>query len=158
MPDSAPGQWDAQNHGHAPALRSFDFQPSTQPLSARFHAFQPMTVRAARLFDSRRLEAVAVVAHPEHQPIALRFEVSIYLRAAGVADDVMNAFLEYKENLASRVHAQFDPSRALRSMKIKLDVAGNQNVASELAYMLREITQPVFVRIHRPDDFAHRIH
>lgn len=116
------------------------------------HARQPVPVAAGR-----RIEAVPVVVHSQHEPAVFDGQVRFHRRASGVFDGVVDALLEDQIRLAPLVGIHDDALVRTGSAKVKLDVLRFGQIRPESADSLHQVAQPVLGRIDRPDHVAHRV-
>ena len=64
-----------------------------------------------------RLEASAIVAQPQRQPVPLDLEIDFRLAAPRVPDNVLRALFKYQEDLAARFYSEFQILAGVRRVK-----------------------------------------
>src|ERR1044072_6756654 len=103
------------------------------------------------------MRAFAVVMQLQHQPSSLALKLNVSLGALGVPGDVVDGFLKNQQHLAACFGSQMDVSVINRRFKAESDMASRKDIAGEAPHSLHQIKQMVSLRIHCPDDVAHRI-
>jgi hypothetical protein len=103
------------------------------------------------------IEAPAVILNNEPDATSADVKFDVGLRAAGVADGVVDALFEDQKHLAAHVRPQPHVVRRAGGAEVKFDAARGEHVAGEAAHPLRQIAQVILLRINRPHDVAHRI-
>jgi hypothetical protein len=96
-----PGERDLQADGSPLARDRLDARRAAQRRGAIRHTGQSVAVT-----EVMRVETAAVIVDSEPQPGVAHREYDVHLCCAGVAGDVVDAFLEDQENLAAQIDAQ----------------------------------------------------
>src|SRR5215471_4097701 len=71
--------------------------------------------------------------------------------------DVIDAFLEYQEDLAAHIGAHLQRVLVVRPRKAEFDVARRKDITSKAPHPLRKIVKLITLRIDCPDDVTHRV-
>src|SRR5215831_7957830 len=131
-------------------------EAAPQCLRPSLHAEQTVAIAHGAVGGIRR-EPTAVVRQPQHELSSLDPKIADDARRTGVANDVVDAFLENQEHLTPHVriepHFHFDAG----GIEMEINIPTAKHLAGELPHALGQAPKPVLARTDGPHDVAHRV-
>src|SRR6058998_3219394 len=113
--------WNSKSYNRASAIIGSYLQLAAQGGSPAAHAREPVTS-----FCLCRIKPFAVVGELHHQPGPIQPEFNIRFGAGRVADDVVDALLEYQKCLTAHIGPELHVLLRNPSAKVKFDVAAGK--------------------------------
>src|SRR6516165_10699485 len=145
-----------EDDGDTPVEFPRHVEAAAQYLCPPLHAEQTVAI-AHRAVGRIWREPPAVVIQPQHELSSLDPKIADDAGGSGVANDVVDAFLENQEHLTS--HVRIEPHFRIDagSIEMEVNIPTAKHLAGELPHALGQAPQPVFARTDGPDDVAHRV-